>query len=120
MKLNDYQKKAATTAKYPKVSVLDSRGFATTGCSWVYPALGLGGETGEILEKLKKILRDCDGQIGAAQRDAIALELGDLLWYISTLASELGVSLEEVATANLSKLQSRSARCVLSGEGDYR
>jgi NTP pyrophosphatase (non-canonical NTP hydrolase) len=48
------------------------------------------------------------------------LELGDVLWYVAQLSSELGFELNAVAEANLSKLASRSARNVIGGSGDHR
>lgn len=109
MDLNTYQEKARSTAIYPDL-----------GQNIVYPALGLGGEAGEILEKVKKIIRDDGGVVTDVKRDAIALELGDVLWYVSQLAAEIDYSLEEIASLNLEKLFSRKTRGVLSGSGDAR
>ena len=53
-------------------------------------------------------------------KDAIKLELGDVLWYISQLSSELGYQLEEIANANLQKLNSRKIRGKIHGSGDDR
>ncbi|MCW3068345.1 MAG: hypothetical protein JWL67_970 [Solirubrobacterales bacterium] len=47
-------------------------------------------------------------------------ELGDVLWYVAQIASELGLDLDQVAEANLEKLLSRQRRGVLSGSGDER
>lgn len=109
MELSEYQKKALTTALYPN-----------QGSNPYYPALGLGGEVGEVLNKVKKIMRDHDGQITDEYRDILKKELGDVLWYTATLADELGLNLDEVAQANLEKLASRKERGVLSGDGDER
>ncbi len=86
----------------------------------MYPTLGLSGETGEIAEKVKKIIRDDQGVITDEKRDQIAKEAGDVLWYLSQLATEIDYSLEDIAQMNLDKLASRSARGVLSGSGDNR
>jgi len=86
----------------------------------VYPTLGLSGETGEIAEKVKKIIRDDQGVITDEKRDQIAKEAGDVLWYLSQLATEIDYSLEDIAQMNLDKLASRAARGVLSGSGDNR
>ena len=64
-------------------------------------------------------LSECDIRDGKSL-DGLALELGDVLWYISTLADDLGVTLEEVAKANIEKLQSRMERNKIKGDGDNR
>ncbi len=109
MDLNQYQKQARRTATYPDV-----------GENPIYPTLGLTGEAGEVADKVKKVLRDRDGTFDECSREAIKLELGDVLWYISQLSSELGYELEDVAQSNLEKLASRSARGRISGDGDNR
>ena len=86
----------------------------------VYPALGLANEAGEVAGKVKKIVRDRRGHISDADRDALALELGDVLWYLSEMCTRLGIRLEDVAARNIAKLDDRAARGVLSGDGDQR
>jgi NTP pyrophosphatase (non-canonical NTP hydrolase) len=86
----------------------------------VYPTLGLANEAGEVAGKVKKILRDRDGVIGDEDRTALVLELGDVLWYLAQMCTELGVTLEEVAAANIAKLAARSARGTIRGDGDAR
>lgn len=85
-----------------------------------YPALGLAGEAGEVAEHAKKAIRDDAGVVTEERRRAMAKELGDVLWYVSQLASELGLELEDIARANLEKLLSRQRRGALSGSGDER
>jgi NTP pyrophosphatase (non-canonical NTP hydrolase) len=85
-----------------------------------YPTLGLVNEAGELAGKVKKIFRDKGGMIEEEDRDALKHELGDVLWYLAQIATELNVSLEEVASANLTKLASRQARGVIRGDGDNR
>ena len=85
-----------------------------------YPALGLCGEAGEVAEKVKKTLRDDGGVLSDDRRDALSRELGDVLWYLSQLATEAGLDLEEIASENLAKLFSRQERGVLRGSGDDR
>ncbi len=109
MDLNGYQQKARTTARYPQV-----------GSNPIYPTLGLCGEVGEVADKIKKVLRDRDGVFDPQVLEDLALELGDVLWYVSQLASELGVDLESIARANLAKLASRAERGVIGGSGDRR
>jgi NTP pyrophosphatase (non-canonical NTP hydrolase) len=82
----------------------------------VYPALGLIGEAGEISEKVKKWLRG-DREL---DREGLLKELGDPLWYLASLADDLGFTLQEVVDANFAKLTSRKERGVIKGSGDDR
>jgi NTP pyrophosphatase (non-canonical NTP hydrolase) len=107
--LQTYQRRSRATARYPDV-----------GSNPIYPTLGLCGEAGEVADKVKKVIRDHDGLFTDDTRAALELELGDVLWYVAQLATELGLDLEAVAEANLVKLASRSARNVIAGEGDHR
>ena len=102
----EYQQYTKTTAQYP--GNLNGRFY--------YPALGLAGEVGELLNKIKKIARD-DAPIN---KDDLKGELGDVLWYVSQLSNELGIDLNDVASYNLEKLKSRKNRGVISGSGDNR
>ena len=86
----------------------------------VYPTLGLVNEAGELAGKVKKIFRDKGGVIASEDREALKHELGDVLWYLAQIATELDLTLEDVAQANLTKLASRQARGVIRGEGDTR
>jgi NTP pyrophosphatase (non-canonical NTP hydrolase) len=98
--LADYQAGARRTARYP--------GHGLQGLS--YTALGLAGEAGEVANKVKKVIRDDRATLTDEARNAIADELGDVLWYAAMLAHELGVSLEAVAARNLAKLRDRAER----------
>jgi NTP pyrophosphatase (non-canonical NTP hydrolase) len=86
----------------------------------VYPMIGLTGEVGEVAEKIKKVMRDKDGVFSQEDKDAIKLELGDVLYYLSELARDLDIWFEEVPLANINKIESRAARGKLRGSGDYR
>lgn len=108
---SDYQKQAATTALYPG---------RDAGKVAPYPALGLAGEAGEVAEHVKKAIRDDGGLITPARRDALKKELGDVLWYVAALCTELDLDMADVARANLDKLASRKARGTLQGSGDNR
>ncbi len=109
MDFNEYQKLSRRTAVYPNA-----------GSNYVYPTLGLSGEAGEVAEKIKKVIRDEGGVISETKKKEIEKELGDVLWYISQLASELGASLDGVAQQNIDKLYARMERGVLAGSGDNR
>jgi NTP pyrophosphatase (non-canonical NTP hydrolase) len=85
-----------------------------------YPTLGLVNEAGEFAGKIKKIFRDKNGIISEMDRQALKAELGDVLWYLTQLCSELNLTLEEVAEHNLQKLFSRLERGTISGDGDER
>ena len=109
MELADYQRRSRTTAVYPNA-----------GTNITYPALGLCGEAGEAAEKVKKAIRDDGGELTPSRREALAAELGDVLWYLAQLATEAGLDLDEIAEENLDKLLSRRDRGVLQGSGDRR
>ena len=109
MNFKEYQQKAQTTAVYPNL-----------GNNPFYPALGLGGETGEVLNKVKKIMRDHDGKITDEYREILKAELGDVLWYIAALSNELNLDLGEIAQSNIDKLFSRKQRGTIQGDGDNR
>lgn len=86
----------------------------------VYPTLGLVNEAGELAGKVKKIFRDKGGVISEEDRQALKYELGDVLWYMAQIATELDLDLQDVADANIGKLFSRLERGKIQGEGDYR
>ena len=109
MDFNEYQTKSRKTAGYPDI-----------GHPVIYPTLGLANEAGEVAGKIKKVFRDKSGQISAETREALKAELGDVLWYIAQVATELGLSLDEIAEYNLSKLSDRLERGKIKGDGDNR
>ena len=113
MTFAEYEAAAATTALYPD-----------RGDNLLYPALGLAGESGEAVDKIKKLWRN-KGITGGAKLDdtdraELVKEIGDVLWYVAALASELGVPLETVAERNIAKLADRKNRNVIHSEGDNR
>lgn len=109
MDFNKYQKQSRKTAVYPKI-----------GKSYVYPTLGLANEAGEFAGKIKKIFRDDKGKITKEKKEDLMHELGDVLWYVSQIATELDFKLSDVAQENLKKLFSRKKRGTLHGSGDNR
>lgn len=109
MEFSDYQNKASTTAIYPN-----------RGNNIYYPCLGLAGESGEVCEKIKKVMRDSEGKVSPETKELLKKELGDILWYVSALADELGLNLNDIAEHNIEKLFSRKDRGKLQGNGDVR
>ncbi|PIP28639.1 MAG: hypothetical protein COX29_00140 [Candidatus Moranbacteria bacterium CG23_combo_of_CG06-09_8_20_14_all_35_22] len=109
MNFEEYQKKSRKTAIYPNA-----------GENFVYPTLGLSGEAGEVAEKIKKVIRDKNGVMDDESREMIEKELGDVMWYTAQLATELNLSLDDIAQKNIKKLYSRLERGKISGSGDNR
>lgn len=109
MTLNDLQRDCLRTAVYPNI-----------GDNLPYAVLGLCGEAGEIANKAKKVTRDHGGVLCIDTATEMAKELGDVLWYVSATAHELGFSLETVAEMMLEKLSNRSRHGTLRGNGDNR
>ena len=103
MTFDGYQKIELSTAVYPDEYRM------------VYPTLGLTGEDGEVAEKVKKYIRD-----GTECREDLKKELGDVLWYLSAIASDLNLSLDDIAQSNIKKLESRMKRGKIKGSGDNR
>ncbi|MGD0611512.1 MAG: nucleoside triphosphate pyrophosphohydrolase family protein [Anaerolineales bacterium] len=109
MDFDQYQTQSRRTAKYPPI-----------GHGVIYPTLGLTNEAGEVAGKVKKIFRDKAGVIGETEREALKGELGDVLWYLAQVCTELNLSLDEVAEHNLKKLFDRMERGKIGGDGDNR
>ena len=109
MTFEEYQKESRKTALYPNKDN-----------NFIYPVLGLCGESGEIAEKIKKVIRDEGGIVSEHKKEEIKKELGDVLWYISQIATEFGLSLDAVVKLNIEKLRSRLERNKIFGSGDNR
>ena len=103
----EYQVSARRTALYP-----EDEGI-------IYTTLGLVGESGEIAEKVKKVIRDMEGNFEESKEE-IAKELGDVLWYVANLAFELDYDLADIAAINIQKLMDRQERGKIHGDGDNR
>ena len=111
MEMKEYQTESDGVAVYPEKG--DFIGLT-------YTVLGLAGEAGEVANLFKKAIRDNGCTVPADMREKMIMELGDVLWYLSQTATELGVSLETVALLNREKLEDRKARGRLKGSGDRR
>ena len=109
MDFKEYQEQSRKTAIYPN-----------RDNNFIYPTIGLSGEVGEVSEKVKKIIRDDNGTVSEGKKQEIKKELGDVLWYISQLASEFNLSLDDIAQKNIEKLFSRLKRGKIKGSGDNR
>ena len=113
MDFDEYQKQAAVSDLFETNSDLRSAAF-------LEKILGIAGEAGETADKFKKIIRDKDGKMSVEDKEAIVKELGDVLWYVASIARYLDMPLSEVAESNILKLASRKKRNKLHGEGDNR
>lgn len=113
MNFNEYQKKAIST-------LTSDHTYGEISAELMAQILGLVGESGEVAEKFKKIIRDKKGELSAEDKKELLKELGDILWYVNAVSVLLGSSLSEVAEANLEKVLSRKSRGVTKGSGDNR
>jgi NTP pyrophosphatase (non-canonical NTP hydrolase) len=113
MTINEYSEQAITT-------LLSGHDIADMDSMLISLAFGLVGESGEVAEKFKKLIRDEGGRISEGDKQQIIKELGDVLWYINALSTRLGSSLEEVARTNIHKVVDRKSRGVRRGSGDNR
>lgn len=113
MNLQEYSEKAIAT-------LAGGHATADMDATLLSQVFGLVGESGEVAEKFKKLIRDKGGTISPDDRADIIKELGDILWYVNSVAHLLDSSLEEVAEKNIEKLASRQARGKISGSGDDR
>ena len=99
MELNTYHDTASDTAVYPHKGECGIDSLS-------YTVLGLVGEAGELANKFKKHIRNNT----PVDREVLADELGDVLWYVAAVATELDINLEDVARGNLLKLKSRAEK----------
>lgn len=113
MQINDYSKQALST-------LLGDHGLQDIDATLISQVFGLVGESGEVAEKFKKLIRDKNGALTDEDKAEIIKELGDILWYVNTVAHLLGSNLEDVAAKNLGKVLSRKNRGVTKGSGDNR
>jgi NTP pyrophosphatase (non-canonical NTP hydrolase) len=109
MDLNEYQQLALRTAS-PK----------TKKNELFHLVLGLCGESGEVAEKMKKIIRDKDSDFSQLDLDDLTKELGDVLWHIAVIGNYFDIPMETIGAKNIEKLASRLQRGTLSGSGDNR
>lgn len=113
MQISDYSQQALKT-------LVGTHAYGNIDARMMALVLGICGESGEIAEKFKKLIRDKNGALSPQDKAEIIKELGDVLWYVNAVAYVLGSSLEEVAQLNNKKLASRQQRDQLHGDGDNR
>ncbi len=113
MKIEEYSNQAMTT-------LTKDHAYGDIDAKFMAQVLGLVGESGEVAEKFKKIIRDQQGVLTPETKKEIVKELGDILWYINAVSVLLGSSLDEVAQLNLDKVLSRKSRGKTKGSGDNR
>lgn len=114
MNLQDYGDQAITTLLH------GNHEYGDLSAEMMAQILGLVGESGEVAEKVKKIIRDKHGAVSDEDRAELLKELGDILWYVNAVAHLLDSSLTEVASKNLEKVLSRKDRGATGGSGDNR
>jgi NTP pyrophosphatase (non-canonical NTP hydrolase) len=100
---DEYQRRSRETAVYP----------ALNGRAYLYPLVGLMGESGELAEKIKKLSRDDAEQLTDERRDGIVKEAGDTLWYIAQVATEFDLRLQEVLSERVALTMDDFARLAL-------
>lgn len=103
---NKYQADTRQTAIYPKEECIE------------YLLFGIVSECGELAGAYKKLLR---GDYSYDDfKDKMYYEIGDVLWYLSRLADDLELWMDDIADANMDKLLDRADRDVIHGDGDER
>ncbi len=110
MDFKEYQRLAHRTSTMPKIGTE----------TYVYPTLGLAGESGELANKIKKIFRDDKGVLTDQRKEEVKHELGDMLWYVAEICTCMNIELDDIAQANINMLASRLERNKISGDGDNR
>ena len=111
MDFDEYQKLASRTANFTGKQA---------EYALAYLGLGVAGEAGEVVEKIKKIIRNDNGVVTPERREELKREMGDVLWYLSQLARHLDISFSDIAKINIEKLADRAKRNVIASEGDNR
>ena len=97
MKLDEYEKIALSTLS-------SHHSYREISPALMDQVLGLVGESGEVAEKFKKLIRDKNGTLSTEDKNEIIKELGDVLWYNTTNAHLLNSNLETDAKNNSEKL----------------
>lgn len=119
MDFNEYQLLAHGFGDYTVPTVAESENVERE-CNYIYPAMGLAEESGEVVGKIAKAIRDEKGYISPARKEEIKKELGDVAWFLAELCTCFNLSLESVCVGNIEKLTSRKKRGKIHGEGDNR
>ena len=109
MNFNDYQKEAHAFAVYPQDVP-----------KTLYLQNAISEELGEMAGQIKRVYRQDGGQLTESRKESIKREMGDMLWYMAEQCTNLGLTLQDVAETNISKLSDRKNRNVIIGDGDNR
>lgn len=113
MNIQEYSEQAITT-------LTSDHDYGEITPELMAQVLGLVGESGEVAEKFKKLVRDKYGVLTDENKAELLKELGDIVWYVNSIAILLGSDLEAVLRNNLKKVLSRKERGVTKGSGDNR
>lgn len=105
MDLKEFQLRARVTDQNPEISWMKGGPANEPTKHNIIPLLGLVGEVGGLLSEYKKMLRD--GALHQEFPQQVAEELGDILWYIATVATKFGLDLDAIAKANIKKTEDR-------------
>ena len=129
MDCREFQEKAHKTAEYPTILLVtkmtkDIKKLIEAGLlvdvSFIYSSLGISGEAGEVVEKVKKVVRNDLGRMSYEKKEQIIKEIGDCFWYLAELCTFMKVDMEDVMEYNIHKLRDRQQRDVICNEGDNR
>ena len=111
MDFNEYQILSRKHAFYPNQNTPDA---------FRYLIYGITGESGELAEHFKHVLRDEEDKISAERKELITKELSDILWYLANICTELNIDFNEIPVIGLNKIDDRVKRGTLGGSGDNR
>jgi NTP pyrophosphatase (non-canonical NTP hydrolase) len=110
--------KRGRNINYPILGIIEE--VSETNAKLLEYVIGLYGASGNVSGHGKRIDRDDGGFLLPERIELVEKELGDILWYVSAICSEMGIKLSNVAQGNLEKLSNRKEEGTLHGQGDNR